>query len=295
LSINGDTITQLGVGGWYESMFVSFTIPISGSYKISYDYNITKAKVGNHGTYGFGLWLTTNNPNVTGDAQYNFYNNVANRTGALIGAQNEDLTGKQGKVSFNVDLIAGTTYYLWYPGAALDDGTTYTLTFTNINLYNNPIQYNYDNVLTFDNWLGHIEYIIPPHFEYTTLWETDTPFKNMYSISLNDSLDNYDEYIVYGSANRDNQFWLDTQNRYVVNKNGVNQGGCFYAGKWNTGSTYILLNGTDVFLSGTSGYITSSYFMGQNNNATTFCDGTYNTARNVDLHPYKIVGIEEVK
>ena len=96
----------------------------------------------------------------------------------------------------------------------------------------------------------------------------------MYYITLTDSIDNYDEYIVYGSANRDSQFWLDTQNRYVVNKNGVNQGGCFYAGRWSTGSTYILLNGTDIFLNGTSGYITSSYFMGQNNNATTFCDGT---------------------
>ena len=50
-----------------------------------------------------------------------------------------------------------------------------------------------------------------------------------------------------------------------------------------------------MWLNGTSGYITSSYFMGQNNGATTFCDGTYNTARNDDLHPYKIVGIKEVQ
>lgn len=156
----------------------------------------------------------------------------------------------------------------------------------------------YDGMtLTYPGWNGYVsyEYSPGPQYTYTTLWETTTPFKNMYSITLNDSIDNYDEYIVYGSANRDNQFWLDTQNHYVVNKNGVNQGGCFYAGRWSTGSTYILINGTDMWLNGTSGYITSSYFMGQNNNATTFCDGTFNTARNVDLHPYKIVGIKEVQ
>lgn len=161
LSINGDTITQLGIGGWYESMFVSFTVPENGSYKISYDYNITTAKVGSHGTYGFGLWLTTNNPNVSGTDQSNFYSNAANRTGSLIGVQNEDISGKHGTATFNANLTAGTTYYLWYPGAALDDGTTYTLTFTNIRIYNNPIKYNYNNLLVFNGWNGFITYKQP--------------------------------------------------------------------------------------------------------------------------------------
>lgn len=156
------------------------------------------------------------------------------------------------------------------------------------------LQYN-GMTLAYPGWNGYVGYDDGPSYTYTTLWETDTPFKNMYSITLNDSIENYDEYIVYGSANRDDQFWLDTQNRYTVNHGAVNQGGCFYAGRWSTGSTYILLNGTDMWLDGTSGYITSSYFMGQNNGATTFCNGTYTAARNVDLHPYKIVGIKEVK
>ena len=158
LSINGDTITQLGVGGWYESMFVSFTVPETGSYKISYDYNITNAKVGNHGTYGFGLWLTTNNPNVTGDSQYNFYMNTDNHTGGNIGSQGEDISGKSGNISFTTTLNAGTTYYLWYPGAALDDGTTYTLSFTNLCVYNNPIQYIYNNILSYPGWDGYLKY-----------------------------------------------------------------------------------------------------------------------------------------
>lgn len=37
---------------------------------------------------------------------------------------------------------------------------------------------------------------------YTTLWETTTPFANGYTITLNDSIDNYDELIYYGSADR---------------------------------------------------------------------------------------------
>jgi hypothetical protein len=152
-----------------------------------------------------------------------------------------------------------------------------------------------DRVLTYPGWNGYVGFENGPTYTYTTLWETNSPFKNMYSITLNDSIDNYDEYIVYGSANRDNQFWLDTQNRYVVSPGKVNQGGCFYAGRWNTDSTYILLNGTEMWLSGTSGYVNSSYFYGQGNNVTTWAQGTYNTARHVDLHPYKIVGIKEIK
>lgn len=173
LSINGDTITQLGVGGWYESMFVSFTVPETGSYKISYDYNITNAKVGNHGTYGFGLWLTTNNPNVTGDAQYNFYMNTDNHTGGNIGSQGEDISGKSGNISFTTTLNAGTTYYLWYPGAALDDGTTYTLSFTNLCVYNNPIQYIYNNILSYPGWGGYVSYEAAPAFKTLTLYHSE--------------------------------------------------------------------------------------------------------------------------
>ena len=152
-----------------------------------------------------------------------------------------------------------------------------------------------DRTLTFPQWNGYVSFQAGPTFQYTTLWETSNPFKNMYSITLNDSLYNYDQYIVYGSAIRDSQLWLNTQNRYVVTQNKVNRGGCYYAGKWSDGLTYLLMNGTDMWLSGTSGYITSSYFFGQDNGSTAFCKGCYNTARNVDLHPYKIVGVKEVQ
>lgn len=134
-----------------------------------------------------------------------------------------------------------------------------------------------------------------PAYVYKELWRTDSASRNMYSISLNDSIDNYDEIIVYGSANRDSQIWLNTQNRYVVAKNVVNNCACIYAGRWNAGSTYILANGTDLRLSGTSGYVGSSYFFGQGNGSTAWTQAVYNTARATDLHPYKIVGVKEVK
>lgn len=154
------------------------------------------------------------------------------------------------------------------------------------------LQYN-GRTLKIPGLEGYLQYSVQEGPEYVTLWETDNPFRNMYSITLNDSIYNYDEYIVYGSANRDNELWLNTENKYVVTPNAVNQGGCFYAGKWNNTSTYMLINGTEMWLKDTSGYITSSYFFGQANNATTWSVNTYTAARQVDLHPYKIVGVRE--
>ena len=135
----------------------------------------------------------------------------------------------------------------------------------------------------------------PEPYTYTTLWETSSPYNNLYSITLNDSIDNYDQYIIYGSANRDSQRYINVQNRYVVTPNKINRGGPFYAGRWSDGSTYILVNGTEMWLSGTSGYISSSYFIGQGNNTTAWSRGLYSAGRAVDVHPYKIVGVKEVK
>jgi len=149
------------------------------------------------------------------------------------------------------------------------------------------------NRLTFPGATGSVAWKAPT-YTYRTLWETTTPFKNSYSITLSDSIFNYDEYIVYGSAVRTGQIGIDVSNRYVVVPNKINLGGAYYAGKWDSGSTFILLNGTELWLSGTSGYVQSSYFIGQGNNTTAWAQGTY-TGRLNDVHPYKIVGVKEVK
>lgn len=159
------------------------------------------------------------------------------------------------------------------------------------------IQYN-GMTLAYPGWNGYVGYEdnSGPYFEYTTLWETDTPFNNMYSITLSDSIDNYDELIVYGSANRDNDYFINCENEYAVDKNAINFCNSFYNGCWSTAAnSHILCNGTQLLLSGTSGRITSSYYMGQNAGATAWCGWKSTGARVQDVHPYKIVGAKYVQ
>lgn len=134
ITIKGGRLIQLGVGGWHENAYKAFTVPESGTYKVSYDYKIINATCGSHGTYGYGIWFTQNSPAVDDTAQYNFYANAANRTGTVILAKGETGTNKTGHVEYNITCNAGTTYYLWHPGAALNDGTTYNLNLINIRL-----------------------------------------------------------------------------------------------------------------------------------------------------------------
>ena len=127
---------------------------------------------------------------------------------------------------------------------------------------------------------------------YTVLWQTANPVANVYNISLTDSIDNYDELIVYGSANRDGLFTIKTVNRYDVDKGKINFADCYTHGAWNTdANTHILTNGTNVWLSGNSGTVRSSYFIGQNAGAVSWV-GWRGTGRAVDVHPYKIVGVK---
>lgn len=134
INIKGGRLIQLGIGGWHENAYKAFTVPETGTYTVSYDYKIINAKCGNHGTYGYGIWFTPNSPAVDDSAQYNFYINSANRTGTVILAKGESGTNKTGHVEYNITCNAGTTYYLWHPGAALDDGTTYNINLINIKL-----------------------------------------------------------------------------------------------------------------------------------------------------------------
>ena len=127
---------------------------------------------------------------------------------------------------------------------------------------------------------------------YTVLWQTANPVANVYNISLNDSIENYDEFIVYGSANRDSQFTIKTVNRYEVDKGRINFADCYTHGAWNTAAnTHILTNGTNIWLSGNSGSVRGSYFLGQNVGAVSFV-GWRGNDRAVDVHPYKIVGVK---
>lgn len=127
---------------------------------------------------------------------------------------------------------------------------------------------------------------------YTVLWETDTPFKNQYSIELNDSIDNYDEIICYGSANRGGNDRVNVKSTYPVISGTINLVGPYTLNTWQSTNYYMLNNGTQMYLSGTSGYIDVSYYWGMQNGGTAFEANRYTTARNSDVHPYKIVGVK---
>lgn len=127
---------------------------------------------------------------------------------------------------------------------------------------------------------------------YTTLWETDTPFRNEYSFTLNDNIENYDEVIYYGSADRGGNATVRVMTEYPVCPGHINAGGPFICNTWQTGNAYWLCNGTQVWISGTSGYVCDSYYWGMQNGGTGFEANRYTTARNADVHPYKIVGVK---
>ena len=127
---------------------------------------------------------------------------------------------------------------------------------------------------------------------YTVLWETDTPFKNQYSIELNDSIDNYDEIICYGSANRGGNDRVNVKSTYPVISGTIHLVGPYTLNTWQSTNYYMLNNGTQMYLSGTSGYIDVSYYWGMQNGGTAFEANRYTTARNADVHPYKIVGVK---
>lgn len=141
VQINGDVITNTGAGGWVESAYIAFTVPTTGSYTVSYDYDFANGYIGNWASYGFGLFISPNSPPP--QDSWTYYENSSNRVGYVLANPSTSIAGWKGTVTFTTTLNAGTTYYLWYPGGALNDGVTYTLTFKNIAIYNDPIQYRY--------------------------------------------------------------------------------------------------------------------------------------------------------
>lgn len=127
---------------------------------------------------------------------------------------------------------------------------------------------------------------------YVELWSATTAFKNNYSITLNDTINNYDEIRIYGSANRGSNYFVKTYNDYPVQSAGTMLAGVYFMGQWTTLTSHLIVNGTEIMLSGNSGYVGNSYFFGMNSNATAYAAGRYTTARNEDLHPYRIVGVK---
>lgn len=123
----------------------------------------------------------------------------------------------------------------------------------------------------------------------TVLWSADTVQPNNTSITLNDSIDNYDELIYFGSGTRTYTPCVMTE--YPVISGQLNLGGPFFFGNWGATDTFVLCNGTQVFLSGTSGFVASSYYWGKNAGSTAYAAALVNNRTN-DVRPYMIVGVK---
>lgn len=96
--------------------------------------------------------------------------------------------------------------------------------------------------------------------ERTVLWSAASVSPNNTSITLNDSIFNYDEVAYYGSGTRSTNLVVSVKTEYPVVPGVVQGGGPFYCGRWGSGDNFILNNGTQVFLSGNSGGVYSSFY-----------------------------------
>lgn len=124
----------------------------------------------------------------------------------------------------------------------------------------------------------------------TLLWSSNGMAQNYTPITLNQNIESFDEIHYYGSALRMGNTYINNVTEYPVVPNRINLGGPYVVGMWDN-SLFLLNNGTQCWLSGTSGYINSSYFWGQDNNSATDYIGALINNRYQDLRPYKIVGI----
>ena len=125
--------------------------------------------------------------------------------------------------------------------------------------------------------------------ERTVLWSAASVQPNNTSIELVDSIDNYDELLYFGSGTRTYSPCVITE--YPVISGQLNLGGPFFFGNWGATDTFVLCNGTQVFLSGTSGFVASSYYWGKNAGSTAYAASLV-TNRTNDVRPYMIVGVK---
>ena len=129
-----DTIKLNGKGGHYETCYKAFSVEKTGTYTISYDYNLPTVNF--YGTDSnhmyFGIFITTNQPPGGDMGTWSAYS-TGNCNGYVIcGPSSQYNSPGEGHAQFNYNLTAGTTYYLWVPMMNLADGVVTYLTFTNL-------------------------------------------------------------------------------------------------------------------------------------------------------------------
>lgn len=131
-----NTISLNGKGGHYEICYKAFTVNKTGSYTISYDYDLPTVNFYGTGSshMHFGIYITTNQPPGGDMGTWSDYS-TGNCNGTdICGPSSQYNSPGTGHISFNYSLTAGTTYYLWVPMMNLADGVQTYLTFTNLNV-----------------------------------------------------------------------------------------------------------------------------------------------------------------
>ena len=123
------------------------------------------------------------------------------------------------------------------------------------------------------------------------LWSAASQQASNSTITLTDSIDNYDELWFYGSGTR-NAMCPCVITEYPVIPGVLNLGGPFFVGQWGSGTNnYELCNGTQIYLSGNSGLVATSFYFGKANGSTGWAAAN-TTNRDLDVRPYKILGIK---
>lgn len=129
-----NTIRLKGKGGHYEICYKAFSVEKTGTYTISYDYNLPTVNF--YGTNAehmyFGIFITTNQPPGGDMATWSAYSTGNCNGYAICGPSSQYNTPGEGHVEYNYNLTAGTTYYLWISMMNLADGVETFLTFTNL-------------------------------------------------------------------------------------------------------------------------------------------------------------------
>jgi len=191
-----NTISLYGKGGHYETCYKAFTVDKSGTYTISYDYNLPNINFyGNSDSnyMHFGIYITTTQPPGGNMSSYASYT-AGNCNGTdICGPSSQYNTPGTGSVSFNYNLTAGTTYYLWVPMMNLADGVQTYLTFTNLNVKSVN---QYANTIEPELWFNGSKVwpiIAPSQLLYSNLTENSS-----YSTTINYNVDisSYDYILV---------------------------------------------------------------------------------------------------
>lgn len=128
----------------------------------------------------------------------------------------------------------------------------------------------------------------------SVLWESSNQTANNYSITLSESIYNFKRVAIYGSGHRDQNAFACSLREFEVPEPGEPiVASVFALDGWNTAQTFALANGTNMNLSGTSGFVGDSWYFGMTTGATPTFAAMRRLNDPSDIRPYKIVGIDK--